>query len=89
MKTISYIILYIIVCAAVASAQIDTLRRGIILIQCNYWIGEAGNDKHPEAEQEAGYYQMPFDAKSLSSGIYFYRITAGTFVKSQKMLLLR
>jgi hypothetical protein len=41
------------------------------------------------AEQEAGYYQVPFNAKALSSGIYFYRISAGNYVKSQKMLLLR
>ncbi len=42
-----------------------------------------------DMEQQAGFYQIPFNAETLSSGIYFYRINAGTFVKCCKMLLLR
>jgi hypothetical protein len=42
-----------------------------------------------DAEQLAGIYEVPFHANTLSSGIYFYRITAGKFMKSQKMLLMR
>ncbi|MGA3287060.1 MAG: T9SS type A sorting domain-containing protein [Bacteroidota bacterium] len=41
------------------------------------------------AEQQAGNYQVPFDAKALSSGMYFYRIAIGTNVKSCKMMLIR
>jgi poly(3-hydroxybutyrate) depolymerase len=41
------------------------------------------------AEQQAGNYQVPFDAKTLSSGMYFYRIAIGTNVKSCKMMLIR
>jgi hypothetical protein len=41
------------------------------------------------AEQQAGNYQVPFDAKTLSSGMYFYRIATGTNVKFCKMMLIR
>jgi len=42
-----------------------------------------------DAEQQAGSYLVPFDAKALSSGIYFYRIDIGTNVKSCEMMLIR
>lgn len=39
--------------------------------------------------QDAGYHEVIFDATRLGSGVYFYRIQAGTFVESMKLLLLR
>jgi hypothetical protein len=40
-------------------------------------------------EQEAGYHEVKFDGSELSSGVYFYRIEAGSFVQTRKLLLLR
>ena len=40
-------------------------------------------------EQPQGNYSIDFNASSLTSGIYFYRIQAGQFVKCKKMILLR
>jgi hypothetical protein len=39
--------------------------------------------------QEAGYYTRKWKAENLSSGIYFYRIKAGTFVAIKKLILLK
>ncbi|MBS4036325.1 MAG: T9SS type A sorting domain-containing protein [Ignavibacterium sp.] len=30
-----------------------------------------------------------FDASSLSSGVYFYKIQAGNYIETRKMLLLK
>jgi hypothetical protein len=37
----------------------------------------------------AGSYEVEFDATSFASGIYFYRIEAGSFIKEMKMVLLK
>lgn len=39
--------------------------------------------------QPAGVYHVKFNGSSLASGIYFYRITAGNFVVTKKMQLIK
>ena len=40
-------------------------------------------------QQPAGTYDVTFDASRLATGVYFYRITSGSFVQVKKMLLLK
>jgi len=40
-------------------------------------------------EKVAGRYEAKFDATALPSGIYFYRIRAGSFTETRKMILLK
>jgi hypothetical protein len=39
--------------------------------------------------QEAGYHDVRFDGSGLASGVYFYRIQAGDFVQTKRLLILR
>ena len=40
-------------------------------------------------ELKPGYYEYEFNAPSLSSGVYIYRINTGDFVQSKKMVILK
>ncbi len=42
-----------------------------------------------EGKQDAGFYEVPFSSRDLSSGVYFYRLTAGNFSAVRKMLILK
>ena len=42
-----------------------------------------------DKEQTVGTYKVNFDAKNLSSGIYFYQLKTGDFVQTKKMILLK
>ena len=42
------------------------------------------NEKKP-----AGSYEIEFNANDLSSGVYFYRITAGSIIETKKMILIK
>jgi hypothetical protein len=39
--------------------------------------------------QAAGFYAVPFDGSALMSGVYFYRLRAGDFFATKKMVLLK
>lgn len=40
-------------------------------------------------EIEAGHHEVKFDATGLASGVYFYKLQAGSFVDAKKLLLVR
>ncbi len=40
-------------------------------------------------DKQAGTYQVEFNAASLSSGVYFYKLTSGSFIQTKKMIVLK
>ena len=61
--------------ANVSLAVFNTLGQQVALLQ--------------NGEQEAGYHEVRFDASGMASGVYFYRIHAGTYVETRKLLLMK
>ena len=42
-----------------------------------------------EQQQYAGRYEVDWNASNLANGIYIYRVQAGNFVETKKMILLK
>ena len=42
-----------------------------------------------QGEQVAGYHEAVFDALGLASGVYLYRLQAGDFVQTRRLVLVR
>ena len=39
--------------------------------------------------QDSGYHDVRFDPSGLASGVYFYRLKAGDYIATKRLLLLR
>ena len=39
--------------------------------------------------QDAGHHDVRFDTSGLASGVYFYRLRAGEYVQTRRLMLLR
>ena len=42
-----------------------------------------------EGVRQAGYYKASFNGSNLTSGVYFYRLTANNFVATKKLMLMK
>jgi hypothetical protein len=40
-------------------------------------------------QQAPGQYSVTLNAQNLGSGVYFYRLNAGTFTETKKLLLIK
>ena len=41
------------------------------------------------ADIDAGYHEVQFNAGHLASGVYFYRLQAGSYTETRKLVLMR
>ena len=42
-----------------------------------------------KGEQDKGYHKVEIDGSKLSSGVYFYKLVAGNFINTKKMILMK
>jgi len=61
---------------------------GLVSLQVYNLLGEVVTTL-VNAEQPVGQYEVDFDATSLPNGIYFYKLQAGSFADTKKMILLK
>ena len=40
-------------------------------------------------EKPTGYYKIDFNGSHLASGVYFYQLRVGSYIKTKKMILLK
>ncbi len=61
-------------------------------VQVNLSVYNILGEKVKELKNEVmkpGYFEVNFDASAMASGVYIYRIKAGDFVQTKKMILLK
>ena len=66
----------------------DLPERSKVQLRIYNILGEEVKDLINE-ERNAGHYEYHWNASGLASGVYFYRLKAGNFVETKKLILLR
>ena len=61
---------------------------GLVSIEVYNSLGQLASTLVNEVK-EAGSYEVSFDASQLSSGVYFYRLSAGSYTETKKMTLIK
>jgi flagellar hook assembly protein FlgD len=73
---------------SVESTQFDIPKASIVTLKVYNILGQEVATLVNGVE-EPGYKSVSWDARRVPSGVYFYRIQAGNYLKTKKLLLLR
>jgi hypothetical protein len=68
--------------------KFDLLKDGLVTLEVYDILGRKITTLINE-QRTAGRYEQTFDASSLASGVYFYKLQAGDFISAKKMILLK
>ncbi|HJY63836.1 MAG TPA: T9SS type A sorting domain-containing protein [Ignavibacteria bacterium] len=69
--------------------KFDLPADGVVTIEIYDILGRKVDMLAKNEFRKAGSYQVMWDAPKFSSGVYFYRFEAGSYVKSKKMVLVK
>ena len=72
----------------VTNFKFQIIKPGLVTLKIYDMLGKEVSTIVNE-ELKAGYYSYKWDASKLASGIYFYRITAGSYTEVKKMLMIK
>ena len=70
--------------AATSMGQTPLVVVSVVIGVQSFVVAELVNER-----SEAGVHEVKFDASNLSSGVYLYRLTAGSYVQTRRLLLLK
>ena len=72
----------------VTNLEFGILKLGFVTLKVYDLLGEEVSTLVNE-KLIPGKYQVEFDAGSLTSGIYFYRLTSGDFTDTRRMMMIK
>ena len=58
-------------------------------IECVRYAWTRSDRAGEREKRNAGIHEVKFDGSHLASGVYFYRLTAGDFVQSKRLTILK
>jgi hypothetical protein len=68
--------------------KFDVPKNGNVTLEVFNNLGQLVKSLH-SGYTNAGYYETSFDASSLSSGMYYYKLSSQDFVETKKMILVK
>jgi hypothetical protein len=67
----------------------DLPRRAVVTLKVYNVLGQIVSTILDNEILDIGRHERIFDASEFSSGVYFYKLTAGNFIQTKKMIILR